>query len=167
MIAAFGNLDVSGVARRRQNARRVFRRRDSWADRRSRRPRISRENRPCAARASPSGRDVRMLKGRVLRRLSWRDSGGRQNALQFARAYDRVHFRNILANFVAIALDQAARHDQLARPAIGLVPRHFQNRVHRFLLGAIDKGAGVDHDDVGIFGAADSVPRRRAPAGPS
>ena len=31
---------------------------------------------------------------------------------------------------------------------------HFQDRVNRFLLRAVDKGAGIDHDDVRIFGTA-------------
>ena len=42
---------------------------------------------------------------------------------------------------------------------------HFQDRVDRFLLGAFDERAGIDDDDVGIFGARGqfgSGPRQQA-----
>ena len=87
----------------------------------------------------------------------WRDSRRRQNLFQFTRAHDRVHFRNILANVVAKAFDQASGDDQFAGAAIGLVARHLQNGVHGFLLRAGDERTGVDHDDIGIFGARNQL----------
>ena len=76
---------------------------------------------------------------------------------QFASAHDRVHFRNVLANVVAESFDQAAGDHQLAGAAVGLVPRHFQDRVHGFLLSAGNEGAGVYHDDIGVFGARNQL----------
>jgi hypothetical protein len=55
---------------------------------------------------------------------------------------------------IAEAFDKASRDHQLLRLASSLVACHFQDRVHRFLLRAIYERAGVDHDDVGVFGAA-------------
>ncbi len=60
-------------------------------------------------------------------------------------------------NVAAKAFHQATRDDQLARPAIVLMPRHLQNRIHRFLLRALDERAGVDHNDVSIFGAGNQL----------
>ena len=82
-----------------------------------------------------------------------RDSGGGEDLLQLAGADHGVNFRNVLLDFVAIALDQASGDDQLLRFAGDLVLRHFEDRVHRLLLGGVDERAGVDHDDVGVFGA--------------
>src|SRR5208283_185076 len=64
----------------------------------------------------------------------------------------RVHFRNILLNLVSKAFYQAAGYNQALGLAGGLVTRHFKDGIDRFLLGAGDKGTGVDDDHVGIFG---------------
>ena len=81
--------------------------------------------------------------------------GCRENSFQFARANHRVNFRNVLLNLVAETFDQAARNHQFLGAAGGLVLGHLQDGVYRFLLGAGDKRAGVDHDHVGFFGAGD------------
>ncbi len=60
--------------------------------------------------------------------------------------------RNVLLDLVAIALDHASRDHQLACFTGHLVLRHLQNGVDGFLLGGINKGAGIHHDHVGIFG---------------
>ena len=62
MIAALGDLDVSRVLRRGENARRVSRRKDSWADRRPRRP-------------TRCARSVRLARGHRLRASDAADAG--------------------------------------------------------------------------------------------
>jgi hypothetical protein len=83
-----------------------------------------------------------------------RNAGCRQNVLEFSRANDGVHFRDVLADLIAESLDETSGDDQLLRLACGLVPGHFKDGVDRFLLGTLDERTGVDDDDVGIFGAA-------------
>ncbi len=126
---------------------------------------VSREKRPCAARASPSGRDCRILNGEFDGRRR-RYSGRRQNGFQFSRSDHRVDFRNVLTNLVAETLHQAARDHQLPGAAVGLVLGHLQDGVDRFLLGAGDERAGVDHDHVGVFGAGDQLRPRPAASMP-
>ncbi len=70
-----------------------------------------------------------------------------QNLLQLARPNHGVDFRNVLPNLVPIALHQAPGDNQPSRFAGHFVLRHFQNRVHRFLLGRVDKRAGVHNED--------------------
>ena len=83
-----------------------------------------------------------------------------ENRFQLAGADHRVHFRNVLADLVAVALHQAARNDQLGGTAFGLVTRHFENGVDRLLLGRIDEAARIDDQDLGVF-----RPRSQARAG--
>ncbi len=59
-----------------------------------------------------------------------------------------------LLNLVAEALDQASGNDEFLGLAAGFVRGHFEDGVDRFLLRAFDEGAGIDDDDVGVFGAA-------------
>ena len=73
--------------------------------------------------------------------------------VRFAGADHGIHFWNILTNIVAESFHQATCDHQPPGAPRGLVLRHFQDRIDRFLLGAGDKRAGVDHDDVGVFGA--------------
>ncbi len=120
MVAAFVDLDVGGVARRGQDARRKI---------------------------------VIKISGRFARRICCRGNvafARGQNSFDFACADHRVDFRNLLANFVAVALDHAAGHDQLLRAAEFLVLGHLQDRIHRFLLRGRDEAAGVDHKHVGF-----------------
>ena len=76
-------------------------------------------------------------------------------------AHERIDFGQQLGQLVAEALGQAARHDQrLARPArlpklVGL-----QNRIDAFLLGVLDKGAGVDDHDIRRRGVVDDFHAR-------
>ncbi len=74
-----------------------------------------------------------------------------QDRLQFAGAYHGIHFRDIPANLVAVALHQASGDDQLGCPPPGFVARHLQNRVNRLLLGGINKTARVDNQDLRLF----------------
>ena len=123
MIAAFGDLDVRGMLRRRENARREI---------------VIQIRRQAAALAAPARNSP---------------SDGRQNSFDFACSDDRVHFRNLLANLVAVALDQASGDDQFFRAAEFLVLGHLQDRVDRFFLRGRDEAAGVDDQDVGFVGA--------------
>src|SRR5665213_2166956 len=77
---------------------------------------------------------------------------GFENRLKFPGAYHRIDFRNALANFVAIALHQAACNDQFLGGALSLESSHLKNRVYGFLLRGVDKAAGVHDKDVGLFG---------------
>ena len=74
-----------------------------------------------------------------------------QNLLQLARSDHGIDFRNVFLNLVAIAFHQTTGHDEPARRAGRLQLRHFQNRVHRFLLRLINKCAGIHHQDVSCF----------------
>ena len=74
--------------------------------------------------------------------------GSCQNCLEFAGADHGIYFRHILADFVAIALHQAAGHDQLARLAGDFVLRHLKDGVNRLLLGFIDERACVYDQNV-------------------
>ena len=114
--------------------------------------RLSRSGRP-ASRASPSGREFRITNAGSVAADAGAKTRGAQNLLQLAGADDGVDFRNVLLDFVAIAFDQAAGDDQLLRAAGSLVLRHLQDGVDRLLLGSVDERAGVDDDDVGVFGA--------------
>ena len=68
------------------------------------------------------------------------------------RSENRVDLGNLLAQFVSIALRQAAGHDQsLARTGL-LVLRHLEDGVDRFLLRLVDERAGVDDEHVGVGG---------------
>ncbi len=82
------------------------------------------------------------------------DSGGGQNVFQFSGSDDRIDFGNILANLIAEALDEASGDHQFLGLARSFVAGHFEDGVHRLLLRALDERAGVDHDHVGVFGAA-------------
>ncbi len=94
-----------------------------------------------------------------------RQTGRGQNVFQFAGTNHCVDFGNVFANLVAETLDQTSGNDQLFRLAAGFVGSHFEDRVDGFLLRAFDERAGIDHDDVGVFGAAGqfgSGPRQQA-----
>ena len=82
-----------------------------------------------------------------------RDSGGLQNGFEFAGADYGIDFRNVLDDFVAVAFDEASGDDQLLRRAGGFEARHFEDGVDGLLLGGVDEAAGVDDEDLGIFGA--------------
>jgi hypothetical protein len=79
------------------------------------------------------------------------EAGGFEDRLQFAGADYGVHFRDVLLDFVAVALDEAAGDDELAGATFSFVARHFENGVDRLLLGGVDEGAGVDDEDFGIL----------------
>ncbi len=149
MVATLGDLDVGSVSRRCQDARRglvveivgevgngaipgIARKSPVLAPVVTFRPRSQDGERACVARSL----------GNACRS---------QNLLQFARADDRIHLRNILSNLVAKAFHQTAGDDQFSGLPVHLVFRHFQDGVHRLLLCAADERACVDHDHVGIF----------------
>src|SRR6185437_541948 len=81
-----------------------------------------------------------------------RNTRSGNDLLQLTSANHRIYFGDVLLDLGAIALDQAPSHNQLLRPATSFVPRHLQNRVHRFLLSRIDRRAGIHDNDVGLIG---------------
>ena len=87
------------------------------------------------------------------------EAGGGEDGFELAGAYDGVDFGDVGADFVAVALDQAAGYDDAGGFAavLALVLDHFEDGVDGFLFGGIDKGTGVDDDDVGFVGAGDEV----------
>ena len=78
---------------------------------------------------------------------------GCENFFDFAGADDRVHFRDLFADVVAVAFDHASGDDQFLRAAEFFVFGHFQDGVHGFFLRGLDEAAGVDDQHVGFAGA--------------
>ncbi len=74
----------------------------------------------------------------------------RHDLLQFVGAEHRVHFRNVLADVVAIPFHQAAGDDEPSCTAGFLVLGHLQNGFDRFLFRGIDEAARIDHQGVGF-----------------
>ena len=95
-----------------------------------------------------------MLKGDGVAGWSGRNASRFQNGFKFAGADYGVDFRNVLADFVAIALYEAAGDDELFGRAGGFVARHFEDGVDGLLLGGVDETAGVDDEDLGLFRAS-------------
>jgi hypothetical protein len=83
------------------------------------------------------------------------EAGGFEDGFEFAGADDGVDFGDVGADLVAVALDEAAGDDEaLGAAAVGdLVLHHLEDGVDGLLLGGVDEGAGVDDEDVGVFGA--------------
>jgi hypothetical protein len=77
---------------------------------------------------------------------------GGQDFVQFASADYCVYFRDIFLDLVTEALYQASGYDEPFGFASSFLAGHFQNFVYRFLLRGANERAGVDYDDVGIFG---------------
>jgi hypothetical protein len=86
-----------------------------------------------------------------------RKTGGGEDGFEFAGAYYCVYFGDVLLDFVAIALDEAAGdYDALGFSSVGaadFVLDHLEDGVDGLLLGGVDEAAGVDDDDLGVFGA--------------
>ena len=154
MIAALGDLDIRRGSGRGQDARRVIVVKIVGEIGDGAIPGIAGEAALPAAMIAfgPRGRRAAIQNvERTGRARRCRDSGSGQNLVQFARANDRVHFRNVLADLVVKTFHQAPGDDQSFCFAAGLVAGHFEDRVDRFLLGAGDKRAGVHDDDVGVL----------------
>ena len=75
-----------------------------------------------------------------------------KNFRHLSRPKDRVDFRDLFLQFFTITLGKAAGDHEAGAVAVLLVFRHFQDRVDGFLLRAIDEGAGVDDEHVGVRG---------------
>ncbi len=75
---------------------------------------------------------------------------GFEDFFDFAGADHGVHFGNLLADFVAVALDHASGDDQFLRAAEFLVLGHFEDGLHGFLLRRRDEAARVDDEHVGV-----------------
>jgi len=87
------------------------------------------------------------------------EAGGGQDAFELAGAEDGVDLRDVFADLVAVALDEAAGDDDALGLAavLLLVLDHLEDGVDGLLLGGVDEGAGVDDDDFGVFGAGCEV----------
>ena len=76
----------------------------------------------------------------------------REDVVDLTGADERIDFRHLRFQFIAITFDQTTGDNQSRRFAVSLQPRRFENRVDRFLLGRVDKATGVDDDRVSLAG---------------
>ena len=83
------------------------------------------------------------------------EARGGQDGFEFSGADYGVYFGDVFLNFVAVALDEAAGYDDALGFAavLLLVLDHLEDGVDGLLLGGVDEAAGVDDDDLGVFGA--------------
>ena len=65
-----------------------------------------------------------------------------------AGAEHGVHLGHFSEDLLAVALGEAAAGDDALERAVLFQPRNVENVLDRLLLGALDKAAGVDDDDV-------------------
>ena len=75
-----------------------------------------------------------------------------QDVFELTGADDCVDLGDVLPDLVAVALHQAAGDDDALGAAFGLVLDHLEDGRDRLLLGGVDEAAGVDDDDLGVFG---------------
>ena len=92
-----------------------------------------------------------MLGADVSRSLPGRIEQPRQ-VHEVAGADKDVHLGDALPQRRPKALGEASGHDEPARAARLLVAGEVEDRVDRLLLRLVDKGAGVDHQHVGLGG---------------
>ena len=78
-----------------------------------------------------------------------------EDGFEFAGAYYGVYFGDVFLDLVAVTFDEAAGYDNTACLAAVLlfVLNHLEDGVDGLLLGGVDEAAGVDDDDLGVFGA--------------
>ncbi len=102
----------------------------------------------CALREDVEG-------GVVVRVAAGGEARGGEDGFEFSGADYGVDFGDVLLNFVAVALDEAAGYDDALGFAavLLLVLDHLEDGVDGLLLGGVDEAAGVDDDDLGVFGA--------------
>ena len=85
------------------------------------------------------------------------EAGGFEDCFQLAGADDSVDFGDVLLDFVAVAFDEAAGDDDALGFAViwaaDFVLDHLEDGVDGLLLGGVDEAAGVDDDNLGVFGA--------------
>ena len=81
---------------------------------------------------------------------------------QVRRAEDAVDLRHLAHDLRAVALGQAAGHDEGAAAPLLLEPRQLEDRLHRLLARAVDERAGVDDQTLGVLGLLDERKARLA-----
>ena len=93
----------------------------------------------------------RVCVGRLRR---WGEARGGEDGFKLAGADDCVDLGDVLLDLVAVALDQAAGDDEALGFAavLLLVLDHLEDGVDGLLLGGVDEAAGVDDEDLGVFG---------------
>ena len=155
MIAALGNLDVRGMTWSRQHAGRGFVVQIVGQVGDGAVPALARETSLLRAGIAFGAR-LQNPEGRI-NRPRGRDSSGCEYSFQLSRSHDRIHFRDVLTDIITKTFYQAARDHQFPGPPRALVLRHFEDGVDRFLLGAGNERAGIDHDDVGVFSVRDQL----------
>ena len=75
------------------------------------------------------------------------------DAVQLGGAEDGVDFRDLGEDVLPVALGEAAGHDERAGAAPLLQLGQVEDGVDRLLAGAVDEGAGIDHQALGGLGA--------------
>jgi hypothetical protein len=95
--------------------------------------------------------------GVVVRLTAGRKPGGGEDGFEFSGADYSVYFGDVLLDLVAVALDETAGDDDaLGFSSVGaadFVLDHLEDSVDGLLLGGVDEAAGVDDDDLGVFGS--------------
>ena len=83
------------------------------------------------------------------------EARGGEDGFEFTGADYGVYFGDVLLDFVAVALDEAAGDDDTLglSAVLLLVLDHLEDGVDGLLLGGVDEAAGVDDDDLGVFGS--------------
>ena len=74
-----------------------------------------------------------------------------------ADAHHRVHLRHLAGNLALVAFGQAAGDDDFQRRVLLLVAAGQQDVLDGFLLGGLDKAAGIDDDGVRLGGVGDGL----------
>ena len=78
---------------------------------------------------------------------------GLAKVVVFAKADNRIKLGDLLAQLFAVALPEAAGDDDLLPGCrILLELTGLEDRVDRLFLRRFHEAAGVDHDDIGVFG---------------
>jgi hypothetical protein len=70
-----------------------------------------------------------------------------------SRSHDAVDLRHLLHDLEPVALGETPGDDQRATAPVLLELGRLQDRVDGFLARAVDEGAGVDDDALGVLGA--------------
>ena len=78
--------------------------------------------------------------------------GGPGNVVPRKESYHLVDFRTLFEQFPAVALGQAAGHDDASQPAATLHLGHLSDHFERFGPGRVEEAARVDDHQIGSLG---------------
>ena len=95
--------------------------------------------------------------------INWREEVGRRigeegffnyvrDVVPMLEADDSVDLADLIEQFFAESLREAAGDDDFLHPALLFLPDGVMYRVHRFGFCGSDEATGVDYDDIGVVG---------------